>query len=94
MDQRQYRRCSCLPVHRSLHRLTKRCGHGVGGFTLNTQLEFVDATGSWGTIQSLGIWDASTGGNLLVFDDLAATKVIESGDTFRFNIGAIVINIS
>ena len=67
---------------------------GVGGFTLNTQLEFVDATGSWGTIQSLGIWDASTAGNLLVFDDLAATKTIESGDTFRFNIGAIVINIS
>ena len=67
---------------------------GVGGFTLNVQLEFVDATANWGTIVSLGVWDASSAGNLIVFDDLQATKTIESGDTFRFNIGAIVINIS
>ena len=67
---------------------------GVGGFVLNTSLEFVEATGSWGTVVSMGIYDASTVGNLIVFDDLAATKTIASGDAFRFNNGSITINIS
>ena len=67
---------------------------GVGGFTLNAALEFVTASASWGTIVSMGIYDASTLGNLIVFDDLAATKTIASGDAFRFNSGSIVVNIS
>ena len=67
---------------------------GVGGFTLNTSLEFTAASGSWGTVVSMGIYDASTGGNLIVFDDLAASKTITTGDAFRFNTGSIVINIS
>jgi hypothetical protein len=67
---------------------------GVGGFTLNTSLEFVTASASWGTVVSMGIYDASTAGNILVFDDLAASKAIASGDAFRFNSGSIVVNIS
>jgi len=67
---------------------------GVGGFSLNTALEFVTATASWGTIVSMGIYDSSSAGNLIVFDDLAATKTIASGDAFRFNSGSIVVNIS
>ena len=67
---------------------------GVGGFDLNTALEFVTATGSWGTIVSMGIFDASSTGNCILFDDLAATKAIASGDAFRFNSGSITVNIS
>ncbi|HIK61738.1 MAG TPA: hypothetical protein EYF98_13725 [Planctomycetes bacterium] len=67
---------------------------GVGGFSLNTALEFVTATASWGTIVSMGIYDASGAGNLIVFDDLAATKTIANGDAFRFNSGSIIVNIS
>ena len=66
----------------------------TGGFSLNTSLEFTAASGSWGTVISMGIYDAATGGNLIVFDDLAASKTITTGDAFRFNLGAIVINIS
>jgi len=66
----------------------------VGGFTLNTALEFVTATASWGTVQSMAIYDASVAGNVLAFDDLANSKVIASGDAFRFNTGSIVVNIS
>jgi hypothetical protein len=68
--------------------------NGTGEFELNTSLEFTAASGSWGTVVSMGIFDASTGGNLIVFDDLAASKTITTGDAFRFNSGAIVINIS
>jgi|LWDU01.1.fsa_nt_gi hypothetical protein len=66
----------------------------TGGFTLNTALEFVTATASWGTILSMGIYDASVAGNLIVFDDLTTSKVIGSGDAFRFNSGSITVNIS
>ena len=68
--------------------------NGTGGFTLNAALEFAQATGSWGTITDMGIYDASTLGNLIVFDNLAASKVIGSGDAFRFNSGSITVDIS
>jgi len=42
------------------------------------------ATGDWsGTVVGCGIWDAATGGNLYYGNDLAVSKTVTSGDTFR-----------
>jgi len=38
-----------------------------------------------------GIWDASTGGSFLMSGSLTGSKVVNSGDTFRFQSGDFVI---
>ncbi len=44
-------------------------------------ITFPTATGNWGTITHVGIFDAASGGNLLLHGALSATKLIETGDT-------------
>lgn len=48
-------------------------------------ITFPVASANWGTILSAGVFDASTAGNLLYFNTLVASKVVNSGDQFKFN---------
>lgn len=50
-------------------------------------VEFPAATGSWGTVSHFGLFDASTGGNLLIHGALTASKVIETGDILKIAVG-------
>lgn len=66
-----------------------------GGTTSNTNaLEFTASGGSWGTITHVGIFDNSTGGNLLWHGGLTASKVIGDGDTLEFAIGNIDLTVA
>lgn len=56
-------------------------------------VEFPTAGGSWGTVVAAGIFTASTGGTLLAFADLTASKTIDTGDVLRFNTGALTITL-
>jgi hypothetical protein len=56
-------------------------------------VEFPTATGSWGTIVSVGVFDASSSGNLLAWSNLTASKTIASGDVFRINAGELDIDL-
>jgi hypothetical protein len=56
-----------------------------------TAFTFAAATGSWGTVTSFYIVDASSAGNVLYGGDLTASKAIASGDTATFAVGAITI---
>lgn len=68
---------------------------GTDGLTDNAAaITFTTATGNWGTITHVGIFDASTVGNLLFWGALAASKVVNSGDTFSFAIGALDITLA
>jgi len=49
--------------------------------------------GAFGTITHIGIFDASSSGNLLAHGALAASKVISDGDTFQINASGLVITI-
>lgn len=71
-------------------------GAPSNGATDNTGIiTFPTATASWGTITHAGLFDASTGGNALsVIKALAASKVIGSGDVFRFPIGDIDFSLA
>ena len=51
--------------------------------TTSAAVEFAAATGSWGTISHIGIFDAASGGNLIAHSALTASKAIASGDVFR-----------
>jgi hypothetical protein len=70
---------------------------GVGGITDNAAaITFPTATGGWGgTITHVGIFDASTSGNLLFHGILAASKgPMTNGDVFKFNIGDLDITLA
>lgn len=66
-----------------------------GGATANTgEVAFPEASGSWGTITHVGLYDAETNGNLLFHGALAVNKPIGSGDIFRFNAGDLDVSLT
>ena len=67
-----------------------------GGTTSNTSaVEYSTATGSgFGTVVAMGIFDASTSGNLLAYGTLTTSKSVSAGDVFRFNASAIDITLT
>lgn len=50
-------------------------------------VDFPAATGSWGTVSHFGLFDASTGGNLLIHGALTASKAVDTGDILRVAAG-------
>lgn len=61
--------------------------------TTTAAIEYPTATASWGTITHIGIYDASSAGNLLAYAALTASKAIASGDVFRIPTGDIDITL-
>jgi len=65
------------------------------GVTSNSSaVEFDQATTSWGTITHMGLYDASTSGNLLFHGALTASKVIDAGDVFKFASTALAVTLA
>lgn len=62
--------------------------------TNGAAVEFVTATGSWGTVTHVGVFDAVTSGNLLGWAALTASKTVSSGDVFRFDAGDLDITLA
>jgi hypothetical protein len=62
--------------------------------TNSAAVEFTAATASWGTIVAVGVFDASTAGNLLAWADLTVSKTIDTGDIFRIPTGDLDITLS
>ena len=66
-----------------------------GGTTSNTgAVTFTAAGGSWGTITHIGIFNASTSGNLLWHGSMTASKTIADGETLEFAIGNIDLTLA
>lgn len=57
-------------------------------------IEFPTATADQGTVVAVGIFDALTSGNLLAYANLDASKVVDTGDVFRFNTGDLDITLA
>lgn len=57
-------------------------------------VEYPTAGGSWGTITHVGVFDASTGGNLMAYGTLTASKAIDTGDVFRVPAGDLDITLA
>ena len=54
---------------------------GTSGTTSNNAaITFPAPAANWGTITGLGIYDASTGGNLLIYSALTTSKTVNNGD--------------
>lgn len=54
-----------------------------GSATNNGDVTFPTASGGdWGTVTHVGVYDASTAGNLLIYATLDTSKTVSNGDTF------------
>lgn len=55
--------------------------------TSSANVTFPQATGNWGTITHIAIFDALSSGNMLMFTPLTTSKTVESGDVFQVSSG-------
>jgi len=60
----------------------------------DADITFPTATGAWGVVGWIGLWDASTGGNMLYHTALDATKTIDSGDIFKITTGNLTVELA
>ena len=67
---------------------------GAGTTANSGDVVFTAAGGSWGTITHIGIFDASTAGNLLWHGSLTASKTVADGDTLQFSTGNIDLTLA
>lgn len=66
-----------------------------GGATSNSgAVTFAAASGSWGTITYVCIFDASSSGNMLASGALSVSKSVTSGDTLQFAAGDIDVTLT
>jgi len=64
-------------------------------FSNAAAIEFAAASGgNWGTVGWAGIFDASTGGNLLAWAPLTTSRVINDGDVFRIPATSLTITLT
>jgi len=57
-------------------------------------VEFPVATGSWGTVSHVAIFDASTNGNQIAYATLTTSKTIGVDDILRFPVGEVDVTLS
>jgi hypothetical protein len=60
----------------------------------NAAVEYPTATGNYGTVTHVGVYDASTSGNLMAYAALSSNKTIETGDVFRVPSGDLDITLN
>jgi hypothetical protein len=65
-----------------------------GSASTNADVEFAQATGSWGTITHFGIYDAIENGNLLYHGALTESKTISTGDLFKIPTGSLTVTLA
>ena len=67
-----------------------------GATTSNSgAVEYATATGGgFGTVTHVGVYDASTSGNLMCYATLTASKAIAAGDVFRVPAGDLDITLN
>ena len=75
---------------------------GTGGTISNdgtssangTAIAFTASGGSFGTITHIGIFDASSSGNLLWHGTISTQKTVADGDTLQFIAGAVDLTLA
>jgi hypothetical protein len=65
-----------------------------GVSTTTADVTFPQATGTWGTIGWIGIWDAQTTGNMLFHTAIDVSKLIETGDVFKIASGSLTVTLA
>ena len=64
-----------------------------GATTNSADVTFPQATANYGTVTHIGIYDASSAGNLLYHGALSASKSVETNDTFIVEAGDLSVSL-
>ena len=64
-----------------------------GSIASNSAVEFDTATGSWGSVSHFGLFDASSGGNLLYHGAFSSAKTIETGDVLKISSSSLTVSL-
>jgi len=65
-----------------------------GSGTNSADVQFPQATGDWGSVSHIAIWDATTAGNMLFHTPLDTTKNITTGDVFKIASGSLTVTFA
>ena len=65
-----------------------------GAAATNADVQFPQATGTWGTVTHFAIFDALTTGNMLYHGALTTSKTIEIGDVFKIASGSLTVTLA
>ena len=65
-----------------------------GAAASSADCTFPTCTSTWGTVSHIGIFDASTAGNLLYHTPLDSSKLIETGDIFKIASGSLTVTLA
>jgi len=77
----------------SYARTTATFGAAASGTSTNSaDCTFPTASAAWGTVSHCAIIENSGGTNVLYHGSLSANKVVNSGDTFKFNAGDLSVS--
>ena len=65
-----------------------------GSGTNSADVQFPQATADWGTVTHIGIWDATSAGNMLFHTPLDTSKNITTGDVFKIASGSLTVTFA
>jgi len=65
----------------------------AGALDNANDIEFPQASGSWGTVTHFGLFDAATVGNMLAHGSLDVSKAVGDGDTIKFAAGDLDVTL-
>ena len=69
-------------------------GTPTDGMVSNTaSVEFPESTKSWGTLTHFVVYDAATGGNLLMFGSLPARRVVDAATIMMIPAGDLKLSV-
>lgn len=69
-------------------------GAPSNGVITNTKaIDFAESTGNWGTITHFVVFDASTGGNLLIYGAISPSRTVEDGTIMTVPTGALKLTL-
>jgi hypothetical protein len=64
-----------------------------GVITNKSDITFAKSTASWGTVTHFVIYDAPTGGNLLMYGALSPTRMVEEGTIMTIPAGSLKLSL-
>lgn len=65
----------------------------AGSVSNNAIIDYGTATGTWGTVIGVELWDAATAGNRIAWGTLTTSKAPTNGDPVSFAVGALVMTL-
>lgn len=69
-------------------------GDGTTTATTSATVTFPTATANWGSVTSIAIMDAATGGHVLYYGNLQTAKSIDAGDSFQLTSGNLTVALA